>query len=56
MRVWTDPISTPRLNTKTTHANTHTQGVHTHAWGLKYLVFVGFLIGMFFVDNSAYGR
>lgn len=32
----------------------HTQGVHTHAWGLKYLVFAGFLVGMFFVDNSAW--
>ena len=31
----------------------HGQGVHTHAWGLKYLVFAGFLVGMFFVDNSA---
>ncbi|TFJ86617.1 hypothetical protein NSK_002271 [Nannochloropsis salina CCMP1776] len=29
-------------------------GVHTHAWGLKYLVFLGFLIGMFFVDNKVF--
>lgn len=28
--------------------------MHTHAWGLKYLVFAGFLVGMFFVDNSAF--
>ncbi len=29
-------------------------GVHTHAWGLKYLVYLGFLIGMFFVDNKVF--
>lgn len=29
-------------------------GVHTHAWGLKYLVYLGFLIGMFFVDNKIF--
>lgn len=29
------------------------QGFHSNLWGLKYLIFIGSVFGMFFVENGA---